>query len=1398
MHGQLFTSDFLREGIRETPGWNAAEADFIVFRATIQHLLAGLDEKSVLNESQTEDEVILPVLAALGWTQHLRQQTANRSGRADVPDFLFFALPEAKKLALAEKQPDRRYRHGALIVEAKRWQRPLDRGDNTDPFDPGTPSSQMLRYLSRAEVASDRAMQWGMLTNGAIWRLYWQSARSRSEEFLEFDLTRLVKVASVTGDMFTNADADLHELRAFFLLFRREAFLPQTGDPDGRSFHAIALTEARLWESKVSQDLGQRVFDELFPRLAAAIAQHDPRAIRPYSRDYLDEVHRAALIVLYRLLFVFYAEDRNLLLAKEARYDDYSLRQLREDIARRRDLGDAFSTSAARAWQHLRTLFRAIDKGDDSIGLPPYNGGLFHETPSDLLARIELPDAELAPLIDGLSRRPDLSGIGFINYRDLAVQHLGSIYERLLEQRLIESSDGSIVVQPSVFARKNSGSYYTHDDLVKLILRETLAPLVKERVDAFETRVAEVHKQRAKLQPEQARRQLTEKDPVEAILSLRICDPAMGSGHFLVSLVDDLADRVLEQLADVQAKSEAAGVEKHQSPIARDIVALRGRIAERAVRGKWTIDRALLDDRHLVRRMILKRVVHGVDKNPMAVELAKLALWLHTFTVGAPLSFLDHHLRCGDSLYGEHLGTARTDIVKRGGLLADSQLTGLLQAAKAMHEIGAIADVDLAEVERSRELADQAFASLEGIKRVLDFWQALRWIAPLTIPKGRWTTKQKTALDLISGRHGNNLVALLTPGRSDWGDPNTSVQVNALLGECRALAAREQFLHWELAFPGVWSDPGSYEPRGGFDAVIGNPPWDRMKLQEVEWFAERRPTIALQARAADRKKLIARLRKDGDALADDFDLAARRAEDSARIARDCGDYPLLSSGDINLYSLFVERASHLVRSDGAVGLLTPSGISADKGAARFFRSIATTGRLAAMFDFENKKVFFPDIHASFKFCALIFAGVQRRFDAARCAFYLHAVSELAAAELPDDADETTRLGATRVIELSANDFRAVNPNTGTAPIFRNALDAQLTTRIYRNHPVLVRHVFAEETDPLTNEKSVNTDKVASEQRLFPVRYCTMFHMTNDSGLFKRRDELEAEGWYPIVGGRWKKGEAEMLPLYEGKMVQMYDHRAADVVINPDNLHRPAVTQPATVEQHADPDWLPQPQFWVGADEVRDVEENAKWYVGFKEITAPTNARSMIASLLPRSGFGNKVPLWIPMDDDAERSSPQWAPCLLANLNSFAFDFVVRQKLQGQTLNLFIVEQLPLIAPDAYAQPLGHTTVGDFVRNEVLHLSYTANDLAAFAHDLGYAGAPFAWDADDRRHRMARLDALYFRLYGLDRDEAAYVLDTFPIVREHDLAAFNRYRTKDLVLGYMNALAAGDTTTVLAL
>ena len=306
----------------------------------------------------------------------------------------------------------------------------------------------------------------------------------------------------------------------------------------------------------------------------------------------------------------------------------------------------------------------------------------------------------------------------------------------------------------------------------------------------------------------------------------------------------------------------------------------------------------------------------------------------------------------------------------------------------------------------------------------------------------------------------------------------------------------------------------------------------------------------------------------------------------------------------------------------------------------------------------------------------------------------------------------------------------------------------------------------------------------------------MFHMTNDSHLFRTAAQLETMGFYPVQDNRWKRGEELYVPLYEGKMVQAFDHRAASVVINPKNLKRPAQPRDATLQEHANRNWLPTPQFWVSDGET-DWPPSLAWSVGFKDVTAPTNVRTMIASVIPRSAVGNTLPLLMPIlgDENFYRLNAWlWVACL----NSLALDYVARQKVQGQHLNWFVVEQLPVIAPSGYDQEFGDTTAREIVWDHVLRLTYTAHDMGPFARDLGYDGEPFTWDDEERRHLRARLDALYFHLYGLSREDAGYIMDTFPIVRRQDKSAFGSYRTRDMVLTYMNALDAGDTKTRVAL
>ena len=1032
MRGKLFTQDFLGEGIVETAAWRGlGSAEIDRFESELRRVLDAFPVTGTPNEATTEQDLIYPILEALGWNHYLPQQTTSGHGRTDVPDLLLFPDEAAKHAAQAEREEQDRFRHGLVVLEAKRWERPLDRGERRERLAEGAPSTQMLRYLSRADVVSNGTIRWGILTNGRLWRLYWQGARSRAEEFLELDVAQLAGATGIQLDLDgAEADRRQHFLRVFYLLFHRDAFLPRADDPERRTFHQAALEESRRWEEKVSTDLGRVVFDTVFPELLQSFLRHDPQAAAPPSREYLDELRRAALTFLYRLLFLFYAEDRNLLPTGDARYDDYSLRKIREELQRRIDDRDAFSERAGHYYGHLHDLSGAVGEGDPAIGLPPYDGGLFDPAGEPLLDRARIPDAELAPLLDALSRREEAGERHWINYRDLSVQHLGSIYERLLEFEPIVEDDGHVAIRPNPFARKTSGSYYTHDDLVRLILERTVGPLVQEIRDGFDAanqRLASDHR------PKQDRLdELARSDAAARILDLKICDPAMGSGHFLVSLVDYLADQVLEAMATAEVEVDWAPEDQpYHSPLASRIEAIRAKILHNAEADDWLIDEDGLDDRHIVRRVILKRVVYGVDKNPMAVELAKVSLWLHTFTTGAPLSFLDHHLRCGDSLYGEWLDDVAEALDTINPMFMGSVRPQVASAAGAMETIAQISDDDIAEVRVSRQQFEQAEVVLGRLRRLLDLWHAQRWLRD----GGSKGSTHPGLQPLLGGAMGD-LLDVLEVGHAE--PPSNRREAiaaaeaaNDLLAEVEALARRERFLHWELAFPTVWDRIGDSGRRGGFDAVIGNPPWDRLKLQEVEWFAAREPDIARSARASDRKKKIQALEKNDDPLWALYQEASDAAETASAVARTCGHFPLLGRGDINIYSLFVERALDLVQPKGIVGLLVPSGIASDKTASEFFRSVSTTGRLAALLDFENKKVFFPDVHASFKFSVFVVGGRGRQFERAECAFFLHSKHEL------DEPERSFPLGP--------QDFSAVNPNTGTAPIFRTRRDAEITT-----------------------------------------------------------------------------------------------------------------------------------------------------------------------------------------------------------------------------------------------------------------------------------------------------------------------------------------------------------------
>jgi len=941
---------------------------------------------------------------------------------------------------------------------------------------------------------------------------------------------------------------------------------------------------------------------------------------------------------------------------------------------------------------------------------------------------------------------------------------------------------------------------------VHLVLRESVGLLAAERMQALEEQLQKWSKKSA-LNPAEWEL-LDQLDPASALLECKICDPAMGSGHFLVALVDDLADRALEASAAASLRIAAQPWSAHlveqgrpwQSPVLARLAHIRRSIRANAATHGWALDETQLDDRHIVRRMILKKCIFGVDKNPMAVELAKTALWLHTFTVGAPLSFLDHHLQTGDSLHGERFDAVELGLQRLGTLFQQGELQRLQLAAQALAQVADLTDADISEVHQSQRLAQEAQAQLAPVRR------RARLLARACAGSSRLAGGAARAARAFAQRPARAPGRAAPPARAAGQSARNPAARQA--GRRRPQRPRHpgrQRPHARSAGAGRARDllplvdelphrvragrarrlrPGAGQPAVGPHQAAGG----RM-------VAERDRAIAAQPRAADRRRMIEALKHAPQSpsasgahahvdLWQQYQEASARAETQARVLGNgklgSGDYPLLGGGDVNLYSLFVERAQTLAAPGGMVALVTPSGIAADKGAAPFFSGLSSSGRLGALFDFENRKVFFPDVHASFKFCVLLFGGPQRRFAHTRCAFYLHSLQEL------DTEPE-------RTLQLSAEDFARVNPNTGAAPIFRHRRDADITLRLYAQHPVLVRHAHGAQP----------------EQRAWPVRYMRMFDMTNDSGKFLKPEELRAAGWHSAPLNRWRKGDEWALPLYVGRMIYHYDHRAASVDVNEENLKVATLSARTQTEAKQQPDYYPGPQYWVRFSDIPQAQRR-EWALGFRDIARATDARTMIAAIIPGVAAGNKLPLLLP-ESSAETDYPRIAALLLATMNSLAFDFVTRQKVQSTSVNWFILEQLPVIAPERFDAPLpaafaaamraaglmnGHhpqPTVADFVVPQVLALSYTAHDLAPFARDLGYVDAagqplaPIVWDEAQRRARLAALDALFFHLYGLAADDAAYILDTFPIVREQDERAFGHYRTRQDILALLPLL-----------
>ena len=563
-------------------------------------------------------------------------------------------------------------------------------------------------------------------------------------------------------------------------------------------------------------------------------------------------------------------------------------------------------------------------------------------------------------------------------------------------------------------------------------------------------------------------------------------------------------------------------------------------------------------------------------------------------------------------------------------------------------------------------------------------------------------------------------------------------------------------MDWKKTFPKVFE-----RPQAGFDCVIGNPPWERMKLQEREFFDGRDNAIASAVSAAGRNSLIEKLEKKNPELYRLYQQAVVGADNNLSYIRNCGHYPLTGKGDINTYAVFAELAHSLVNPRGRVGLLVPSGIATDNTTKDFFASLVGNQSLAGLYDFENKKPVFTDVHRSFKFSILLFGGEEIKNEKFDFVFFAREVEELAEKN--------------RHIRLTAKDIRLLNPNTRTCPIFRSNKDAELTKAIYRRVPVLIDKSRKKDGNP------------------WGIKFFTMFHQTNDAELFHTAEQLK-ELKYKQDGPVWKKGKSVFLPLYEAKMIQMYDHRAAGVIVDEENWMRQGQTNGASLVQHQNPEYVAEPRWWVSNEKVQNLFKDTKEpaaFLSFKDVTSSTNQRTMIASFVPFAGMLNSAPLIMVNDNIPYRLQS----CLLANLNSYAYDFIARQKVGGVHLNFFIIEQIPTFSPDFYQDKCPWSkkqTLEKWISERVLKLTCTSNDMIPLAEAAGFEPKVHKWKDNDRTQLMAELDAAYFILYGIERDDVLYILSTFQGLVKEGQSLFDN-ETAKLILSCYDEYKTGKGT-----
>ncbi|MDZ8068550.1 MAG: N-6 DNA methylase [Nostoc sp. DedQUE08] len=1134
-------------------------------------------------------------------------------------------------------------------------------------------------YLNKTEHL------WAIATNGYRWRLLRDSSLMTRLTYIEFDLEQIL-----SGENFA-------EFGLFYRLFHRSR-LPEGMDDADKCLLEYYHQEALQQGGRVREKLRDGV-EKAIVQLGNGFIQHPQNErlrqklgiIPNYEAEITNyELYRQLLRLIYRLLFLMVAESRNLLLIgddleKSRIYREYySIERLRELAERPHWRREGFQD----LWQGLWVTFLLFDENwrGEVLGLSPLNGDLFGSNTLSALDNCAIDNYDLLLAIRQLSLYQDKVQLRRVNYEYLDVEELGSVYESLLDfhPQVIQSQRRYEFALVFGSERKTTGSYYTPPQLVQQLIKTALEPVIEEKLRSLK---------------EKLRNSENNQELEEALLGLKVCDPACGSGHFLLAA----ARRIGRELAKVRTGEAEPGSEPLKLAI----------------------------------RDVIQNCIYGVDLNPLAVDLCKVALWIEGFPGKLPLTFLDHRIKCGNSLVGvldiNYLDEGipdeaykavtgddkklATELKKRNKKERETDNRGQLSLfggleperthyAESLRELGHIAEVTPQQV-REKQARYQQTRKDSGWWRdysACNLWTAA-FFTPLTEQNLQLLPTTEALTQLL---HGN-------------------LSTQRIVDAANKLAEDKHFFHWPLEFPEVFE-------QDGFDCVLGNPPWERIKLQEKEFFASRSAEIANAANKAAREQLIKELPKKNPELAQAFEDAKHDAEAQSKFIRESQRYPLTAVGDINTYAVFTESTRKLTSPDGRAGIIVPTGIATDSTTSLFFRNLVESSNLNSIIGFKNSKMIFSGIKDYVTFCIVIFGGLQSKFSTAT---FTWLALDIQQANDPN-----------RKIILSFADLALINPNTLNCPVFRTVKDAQLSKKIYQNAQVIENEI--------TNSNPWN------------ISCTTIFHMSNDSGLFK---EYESEN---------------TLPLYEAKMFYYFDHRYSTYEgASQANLNERSLPQ-STDEVKQNPSWKVQPRYWVKTQEVENRLRNKwkyNWLLSVRGITFSSNERTAIFSILPKVAVGNNAPIIF-----VNITNIKLVSCLFANFCTIVFDFVSRQKVGGANMNFYILKQLPVLSPDSYTQENIQ-----FISTRVLELVYTAWDMQPFAKDMGYDGEPFIWNSNRRALLRAELDAYYAKLYGLTRDELRYILDpaniygadfpseTFRVLKNNEIKQFGEYRTQRLVL-----------------